>query len=609
MSKQSSSEPGNIDQEAKAELEKLKELMGPVPEEARQEDFIVEDQLTISNSRQLDPTDAAIESIVVEESNTVLDIVDASQENVVSQKRNNSLKALFGSKKARVFLVVGMVLFVVAFISYPTTRYMVLNTVGAKASASVSVLDDTTGQPLRSVSVSIAGEEVKTDSNGIARFEDINLGKTTLNINKVAYAESTEPITIGWGSNPLGERSLVATGIQLSYRVSDWLTSKPVERAEISSGENSVYTDESGIAVLTIEDNDSETVNVSISKNGFRTEIQKKPINEKDRSEVVLVAAAPIVFFSKRDGTFDLYQIDADGKNEKLLVKGTGAEREDMTLAVSENNKHVAFVSSRSAKRNTDGFILDGLFLYDSQTNTPVEISNSEQIRIIGWVEDSVIFVKVKSGLSAADPAREQLLSYDASSKNSHLLGESNQFNDIALMGGKVIVAESNTYGENKDVSVYTIDANETNKQVVLNSQAWTLLRTSYDQLTMSSPNNTWYGYKTGAEKVEKIESPASVPRDRRYVTNPSEKKSTWFDYRDGKGVIVVWDVEQKKDTVLYSAGGLITPFRWLNDTYVVLRQSSLTETADYVISVEGGSPVKVVDVVDIDTDGNRNFY
>lgn len=35
------------------------------------------------------------------------------------------------------------------------------------------------------------------------------------------------------------------------------------------------------------------------------------------------------VFISKRSGTYDVYKVDVDGKNEEKVLSGTGSERPD----------------------------------------------------------------------------------------------------------------------------------------------------------------------------------------------------------------------------------------------------------------------------------------
>ena len=66
---------------------------------------------------------------------------------------------------------------------------------------------------------------------------------------------------------------------------------------------------------------------------------------------------------------------------------------------------------------------------------------------------------------------------------------------------------------------------------------------------------------------------------------------------RDGKGTLLIYDIDAKSDQVLHSQSGLGYPMRWLNDTTVIYRVKTDQESADYAISIHGGKPVKIRDV------------
>jgi hypothetical protein len=69
------------------------------------------------------------------------------------------------------------------------------------------------------------------------------------------------------------------------------------------------------------------------------------------------------------------------------------------------------------------------------------------------------------------------------------------------------------------------------------------------------------------------------------------------LDKRDGKGVLLVYDIGKNADTVLQTKSGLTGPIRWLNDSSLVYRIHTEQETADYALSLDAGGPVKIRDV------------
>ncbi len=117
--------------------------------------------------------------------------------------------------------------------AFPSTRYSVLNMFGARSASSVTVLDETTGQPLKSAEFMIAGQSGKTDSEGNVKIEHLRLGPTTMNIKKPAFAEINQSVTVGWGSNPLGEFRLKAVGGQYKFVVTDFCPKNLLRRLKL----------------------------------------------------------------------------------------------------------------------------------------------------------------------------------------------------------------------------------------------------------------------------------------------------------------------------------------------------------------------------------------
>ena len=102
----------------------------------------------------------AIEDINKQDSDKLLD--NNNQFSDTQEKKSGwkvKIKDLWQNPKKRK-IVIGSTVAVIFFIAIiPSSRYFVLNTVGVRSSASVRVLDQSTGQPLKNVTVQIAGSE------------------------------------------------------------------------------------------------------------------------------------------------------------------------------------------------------------------------------------------------------------------------------------------------------------------------------------------------------------------------------------------------------------------------------------------------------------------
>jgi hypothetical protein len=205
--------------------------------------------------------------------------------------------------------------------------------------------------------------------------------------------------------------------------------------------------------------------------------------------------------------------------------------------------------------------------------------------------------VQVAAGASAANPNRQRLIAYDYKTFDNRQLAASNYFNAVLTAGGKVYYAPSATYQESSSLaSFFAVNPDGTFKQTILAGETWGAARTSYDQLTLSLPGQ-WYGYKIGSNAASKLDGQPATSISRNYVDSPDGKRSLWVDTRDGKGVLLAYNVTDKKDETLRSQSGLKAPVRWLNNSTVIYRIQTEQETADYALSLQGGEPVKIVDV------------
>ena len=100
-----------------------------------------------------------------------------------------------------------------------------------------------------------------------------------------------------------------------------------------------------------------------------------------------------------------------------------------------------------------------------------------------------------------------------------------------------------------------------------------------------------------GESTAKKESNQPSNLTSRIYSDSADGARSLWVDQRDGKGVLVLYDKDSDKEKALVSQAGLENPVRWLNNTTLVYRIHTPQETADYVLSIEGGSAKKIRDV------------
>ncbi len=546
-------------------------------------------------------TEEAVDDIVEEESDEVLAAEDEAiakafkepKKRGFSDKLKDFLRRWWDNPKARWTTIIIVAALLITAATVPVSRYFILNTAGVRSSASIVVLDESTEQPLKNVSVTVGKITATTNSDGIAQLSHVKLGSNQLIVEKRAFAPQTKTIVVGWGSNPLGNLSLKAVGAQYTFLVKDWLSGQPIEKAEASSGDASALSDKDGKIVLTVDTSDTATLDVTIKAAAYRGESISFGAANKTEQSVSMVSNRKDVFVSKRSGKYDVYKVDVDGKNEDLVLKGTGNEQDNMVLISHPTDEVVAYVSTRDNVRNKDGYLLSTMLLIDLSDNTTINLVQSERIQPLGWIGDDLIFAQIAAGASASNPKRHRLMAYNYKTGDKRELASSNSFNDALIAAGNIYYAPSSNGGTG--TGLYKSDASGSRLSIT-NQEVWNIFRTAYDTLDLSVQQD-WYEYKIGDVKARKLGGAPANLTGRVYIDSPNKKHSLWVDQRDGKGVLLAYDTNAKSDKTLQTKSGLNNPLRWLNDQTIIFRVHTDQETADYVMNINGGEPKKIRDV------------
>ena len=504
-------------------------------------------------------------------------------------------KAWWQNKKARWATVVVLVLLLVLAGVLPPSRAWALNLFGVRAKATLTVLDATTQLPLKNVAVRVGGSQGLTDASGHVSLAQVKLGHQTLNVTKLAFAITNRSVTINLGNNNLGSLALKAAGTQYRIKAIDYVTGAAITNAAASSGDANAEADSQGLITLTVPtSNDSQPV--IVSADGYRNESIKIAAGTTAVTTVQLVTSRHEVYFSKQSGNYDLYRSDIDGKNASIILKATGNETSTLALLPHPTADEAAVVDTRDGTHNSDGYALQNLILVNVTTGASTTIDHSERIMPIDWIGDRLVYAMAKAGASAANPSRYQLMSYDYLTNERLELDHANAFNDIVSTAGSIYYATSNQY--NGGASQFTrISADGTNKQILLNNEVWNILRKDYNDFYLNTGTDN-YTYVLGDAKPNATTDTYNSA-SRLYIDSPDGKHSLWVDQRDGKGVLLSYDIAKKTDTVIASQVGLDYPVRWLTNDSVVYRVHSSSGTADYAIGLTSNTAKKITDVTD----------
>lgn len=545
-------------------------------------------------------TEQAVDDIVAKESDDLLAVQDGEQVESMPVRRGfwKRIGHFFGqwwqNLWARWITILLLLAGATAVAVIPSWRYTVLNTAGVRSTASVVVLDNTTQLPLKNVDVVLGGKSSQTDINGVAKFSDIKLGKYKLSVKRIAFASYDREVTIGWGSNPLGTYKLQAVGTQYTIMVSDWLSGRPIEKAEAESEQANALSDATGKIVLTVDDVDVTSLNVTVRGNGYRTETLALDAATTTPGTISLVSDRKAVFVSKQSGKYDVYSMDLDGRDKKVLLAGTGNENSSIALVVSPDNTQAALVSTRDGKRDADGFLLSALTFINIRSGTSSTVDHAQQIQLVDWIENRLIYRSTIAAASAANSQRNRLISYNYDTNARLQLATANQFNTILSAQGRLYYAVSSTDPQ-AALGLFRIKPDGTERERLSEQEVWTGLRVSYNNMALQTSDG-WYALTLNNKQIVTSSSPPSSV-SYQFADNAKRDATLWVDTREGKGTLLLQTTADGQNRTLAAQEGLVQPVRWLNDTIAVYRVANRAESADYIVSTEGGVARKLADV------------
>lgn len=533
--------------------------------------------------------DTAVEDIIKKEGDEVIAAEDAASQAVPEPPK---------PKKHRVRKALGIIFFLLLLggavaMTLPNSRYFILNTAGVRSKVSVVVLDSQTRLPLKNVTVTTGGSKAVTNTAGQAVVPDVKLGKQTLTIKRVAFSKVQQNITVGWGSNPLGEFLLKATGVQYTIKAHDYISGASISGVEARSGEAVATAADDGTLTLTLEDTESDMIPLTLTAKDYRTETTSFSAAQQKPVEVNMVPATKSVFVKYQSGRYDLVSMFIDGKEQKTILPGTGSESANTSLAVDHAGAQAALVSHRDDLRGAQGQKVNTLSLVAVDGSASQALARAEHITLVDWIGTALIFQESNTTGNADDPERYKLISYDYATNKRVQLAAANQFNSVLSVKGQVYYAP--TGGDPKNPpAFYQVNSDGTGRKTIVNQEVWTAVRTAYDRILLQMPSG-WMAYTLGGG-IQASSQPESFAS--RYYAEGSNQQSIWIAAQGGDSTLMNHDTVSGKDTVIATRRGMAYPLRWLTNNSVVARVVSDGETADYAISLDGGVFKKIADVV-----------
>ncbi|GAC1387429.1 MAG: hypothetical protein NVSMB37_4770 [Candidatus Saccharimonadales bacterium] len=502
-------------------------------------------------------------------------------------------------------LVLGLVLVLVclsavAIAIVPDLQRASLNKLGVYATATVSITDQATKLPLKDVTVMIADKSVTTNNQGQAMFTSIRFGSTKISVKRQAYAPVDRTVQFSLWSEKIVAISLVPTGTTHTLSVIDSLSGQPLP-ASIDSTYGSGVGDASGIIRYTLNIDQKQPFTATVSARGYKSKTVTVDPSKIDGGKVALVVSRRQAYVNKQTAAVDIYAVDVDGQNAKLLLKGTGNEQVKSTVIVpSPIDDQVAVLSTRSGEKAADGTLLSTLTLLNLTDSKSQAVVQAAQIQIIAWLGDRLIYTQILGDAKPADTNRQQLVSYSFKNKKTTVLATANYFNNVLSANGMIYYAPSSAYQSSSNVGFFAINPDGSGAIKLLPLETWNVYRTAFDHLSLSVQQD-WYDYKFGDKQPVKQSAPPASLANRQYYESPDGQHALYFQTINGQPKLMLYDKRAATETTLQAPNGSREPLYWLTNAIFVYRVVSGSETANYANSIQADRPAtKIQDVADV---------
>jgi hypothetical protein len=518
-------------------------------------------------------------------------------------------------KKWAIPATVLVVLLILAAV--PWSRYKTAGLV-VKKNFTIEILDSTSRTPVSGATVSVGSLNSHTDGNGRATLH-LSAGNHAIQISKKYYQDQKVNILVPiFGQKPAPTLSLTATGRQVKITVKNVITQKALTDVDIKAANTTAKTDKNGETIMVLPAGEAEQ-KATLSLKGYNESEVTLKVDDSavEENNFTLTPAGMVYFLSDDAGRLNVIKANLDGSDEKVVVAGTGKERDyDTLLLPSPDWKYVLLQARRTTNYSTAQL---HILSTEDDKLLSVDSGNADYIPI-GWAGDNLIYYSIRNDFPDWQVGRDKLKSYNAGTGKITLLDQTSAVGDsstsfyehyafIMTAGESVYYAkdwsssdETPSEGliENKKNSLSVISATGQGHKQLASYAANDYIR--YARLSpatfyiwqQTDSSNKFFEYSVGAAspKTTIIDEDRFYDFGEIFYASPSGKKSLWVEHLDGKHTVLVSDANGLNADSIASASKYI-PYGWFSDDYILVTKDG---EELYVMSAEGGKPVNITD-------------
>lgn len=481
---------------------------------------------------------------------------------------------------------------VALLISALLSLVLYLNLFG-KATVEVIVADQTTLQPIEGAKVTLENNSQETDGDGKTIFKNVRTGKKEITVAKQAYATLSLEEKILSGYNKLEPITIEGNGIALVVTVKNKVGQLPVVGAQVVIGQNQSFSDNNGKAIVNIPHIGAPTVTAQVTKRGFIAYTGKLNVESGSVPQLVtLVPAGKNYFLSNRSGKIDLYESNLDGSEQKVILAATGSEDTNTAIYISPDNKWIALLSTREGIRDVVGNLAPYLYMINTENNSFSKVATDQIASVIGWAGSRLVY----NSYQDVNGQREiKTTSLDPVSANQITLATFISYSgSINIVGSNIIYSKPDKTKE--EFGLFLASTAGGAKQTILTETVYSIYQTAIDTIVFQSQDsNGWHSYNLNSQALTTLSGKPANLKHLRFIASPSKSNFAYVDNRDGKNDLFIKNAQDQR---LTSVGAVSEPVRWIDEKDLIFRVIRPNETADYIISTDGGEPLKIVDVL-----------
>jgi hypothetical protein len=528
------------------------------------------------------------------------------------------LKALLRSPKFWLTFVALLIVTGIALWFIEPTRLWLVNAFGARNTITITTITPGEGKAkvsqLKNVAVTVNGVTYHTDSKGKLQIPNVPYGTATITAKKAGFQDVSygvsldfDPFLHKFGGKSTDDAarnvtlSMKGVGIPVSFKLTDWLSGKPVTVGDFTVGDVVAKPDDQGLVSLRVPGTDATKVTVGASFGGaYVDKTFDVTLGSAQVPVVQLVPGGKHYFLSNRSGATTLYSANLDGTDVQPIVTGTGKETDATTFAVSPDGKYGVLSSSRDGAQNAKHDTLQRVYVVDLATKQITRVDEGVNVSFADWSGDELIYTT--TGFAAdTNTYTRTLRGVDVSDKRVYNFETADDIAVATVASGKVLYVRYTSTGPDKTSSpllrvapVNATTSKTLGDQVNYSADYYQL---DYNRVTFkTTQDQAWHEYAIGNDQLKTVAIPSASDNTLRYLgtTSSDGGKYLYVDRVDGKYTLLLR--QGTETTTLYGADGLSGPIRWINDDTITYRVTTPSGTSDYVVSLKGGQAKKITD-------------